>query len=54
MSTTQRNEVESLLERLEETRKQIVLARTYGVQPAGLRELKQAFRSTQQELVGLH
>jgi hypothetical protein len=52
MTTAERTEIESLLAQLDETRNRILLARTYGVRPAALRDLKQELRSTQEKLAG--
>lgn len=46
MTTTQRNAIESLLEELQETRRRIHVAKTYGVRAAGMRDLKDDIRST--------
>jgi hypothetical protein len=54
MNTTQRNEIESLLEELEAARQRIYLAQTYGVRPAGLRDLKDEVRQVQRRLAGIH
>jgi len=50
MTTTQRNEIESLLEELQETRRRIYVAKAYGVRRAGLRDLKDDIRSAKQRL----
>jgi len=50
MTTTQRSEIESLLEELQETRRRIYVAKTYGVRPAGMRDLKDDVRSAKQRL----
>jgi hypothetical protein len=50
MTTAQRNEIESLLEELQETRRRIYVAQTYGVRPAGMRDLKSDVRSVKQRL----
>jgi hypothetical protein len=50
MTTAQRNEIESLLEELQETRHRIYVAKTYGVRPAGMRDLKDDIRSAKQRL----
>ncbi len=50
MTTAQRNEIESLLEALQEARRRIYVAKTYGVRPAGMRDLKEDIRSTTQRL----
>jgi hypothetical protein len=50
MTTAQRDEIESLLEELEETRRRIYVAQTYGVRPAGMRDLKDDIRSAKQRL----
>jgi hypothetical protein len=54
MNTTQRNEIESLLEELDAARQRIYLAKTYGVRPAGLRDLKDEVRQVQRRLAGVH
>jgi hypothetical protein len=53
MTTEQRNEIESLLEELQEARQRIYVAKTYGVQPEGLRDVKGELRSTRQRLAAL-
>jgi hypothetical protein len=50
MTTTQRNAIESLLEELQETRRRIYVARTYGVRAAGMRDLKHDIRSAASRL----
>jgi hypothetical protein len=50
MTTAQRNEIESLLEELQETRRRIYVKKTYGVRPAGMRDLKDDIRSATQRL----
>ena len=52
MTTMQRNEIESLLEELQEARQRIYLAKAYGVQPAGLRDLKGDVRLLHHRLQG--
>jgi hypothetical protein len=53
-TTTQRNEIESLLEEMDVARQRIYLATTYGVRPAGLRDLKDEVRELQRRLAGIH
>ena len=50
MTTAQRSRIESLLEELEEVRRRIYVAKTYGVRPAGMRGLKDDIRSAKQRL----
>ena len=54
MTTTQRTEIESLLEELDTARQRIYLAQTYGVRPAGMRDLKDEVHSLQRRLAGIH
>jgi hypothetical protein len=54
MNTRQRIEIESLLEELDAARRRIYLAKTYGVRPAGLRDLKDEVRQVQRRLAGIH
>jgi hypothetical protein len=54
MTTTQRTEIETLLEELEAARQRIYLAKTYGVRPAGLRDLKDEVRQVQRRLAHIH
>jgi hypothetical protein len=53
MTTTQRHEIESLLEEIDSARQRIYLAKTYGVRPAGLRDVKGELRSTRERLAAL-
>ncbi|HEY8407830.1 MAG TPA: hypothetical protein VIK66_07630 [Gaiellaceae bacterium] len=50
MTTAQRTAIESLLEELQETRRRIYVAKTYGVRRAGMRDLKDDIRSTKRRL----
>jgi hypothetical protein len=50
MSTKQRSEIESLLEQLDATRRELYRSKAWGVRPAGLRDLKTDFASVQQSL----
>jgi hypothetical protein len=50
MSTTQRTEIEFLLEKLEAARRRIYLAQAFGVRQAGLRDLKDDVRTVKQRL----
>jgi hypothetical protein len=54
MTTAQRNEIESLLEELDAARQQIYVAKAYGVQPAGLRGLKDELHQLRSRLAGIH
>ena len=50
MTTAQRNVIDTLLEELQEARRRVYVARTYGVRPAGMRDLKDDIRSATQRL----
>jgi hypothetical protein len=54
MTTTQRNEIESLLDEMDAARQRIYLAKAYGVRPAGLRDLNDEVRQLQRRLAGIH
>ena len=53
MTTAQRNEIESLLEELDAARRRIYVAQTYGVQAAGLQDVKGELRAKRQRLAAL-
>jgi hypothetical protein len=53
MTTAQRSEIETLLEELDAARQRIYVKKTYGVRPAGMRDVKSEIRSTQQRLAAL-
>jgi hypothetical protein len=54
MTTAERSEIESLLEEVDAARRRMYLARTYGVRPAGLRDLEDEVRRLQRRLAGIH
>ncbi len=53
MTTEERNEIEALLAALDEARRRIHVAQAYGVQRAGLRDVKGELRSTRRRLAEL-
>ena len=50
MTTTQRSEIESLLQQLDEARRRIYRLKPYGVRSAGLRDLKCEVQAVQRRL----